>query len=207
MTTLVIGAAGSMGKRYCSILKSLKQPYVGLDKESSFETIVGTAKMCERIILCTQTDLHGRFLRKLIPLSIPILCEKPIVKDTFELEKILELTEKHSTHFTMMFQYGELIKYPHKKSGPSSYNYFRTGNDGLIWDCLQIIALANDTIELKNESPIWKCKINGTSLKSSDMDYAYLSFVQKWIKNQHHQNLSDLYGFHKKTEDIYNASK
>ncbi len=107
----------------------------------------------------------------------------------------------------MVFQYGELIKFPHLRKGrDTEYNYFRSGKDGLVWDCLQIIALANDEISLRNDSPIWRCKINGTTLDLSDMDYAYHSFIKKWTKNGIDQNLSDLFKFHKKTEAIFNDS-
>lgn len=204
--TLIIGANGSMGVRYQAILKSLKESFVTTDIQDGFNEIINFAKAknIKRIILCTPTETHGKFLRKLIPISKPILCEKPVVKDTYELDHLFDLVEKHNTHFTMMYQYSELVSL--RKIGPSFYNYFRTGKDGLIWDCLQIIGLANDTIDLKNDSPVWKCTINGTALKSSDMDYAYLTFVKKWLKNKQNQNLSELYRIHQKVEEIFNAS-
>jgi hypothetical protein len=195
-----------MGTRYRAIFDHLKLPYEGVDNESSVKEIVHKANDAGRIILALPTELHGQFLKKLIPLKKPILCEKPIVKSTGELETIFNLVEKCNTHFTMVFQYQELIPFPHRKKGPTEYNYFRSGKDGIIWDCLQIIALANEDISLKNESPVWKCTINGTTLKLSDMDYAYLSFVQKWVKNQHKQKLTDLFNIHKKTEGIVNAA-
>jgi hypothetical protein len=206
MKTLIIGSAGSMGQRYRAILEHLKQPFDGVDREHSSRDIIDRARVADRIIVAVPTDIHNSLLKRLIPLKKPILCEKPIVNSTVELKDIFNRLEKHNTHFTMMFQYSELVGYPHRRKGPTSYDYFRSGKDGLVWDCLQVIALANDTIELKNTSPVWKCTINGTKLDINAMDAAYLSFVNKWITNKHNQKLSDLMKFHKKTEDIFNAS-
>lgn len=206
MKTLLIGSQGSMGQRYSAILEHLKQPFEGVDRDHSSRDIIDRARDCGRIILAVPTEIHGSLLKRLIPLKKPILCEKPVVHSTAELQNIFGQLERYNTHFTMMFQYSELVGYPHRRKGHTEYNYFRSGKDGLVWDCLQIIALANDTIELKNTSPVWKCVINGTKLDLSTMDAAYLSFVNKWITNKHNQKLSDLMKFHKKTEDIFNAA-
>ena len=193
-----------MGVRYQAILKHLDEPYWCVDIGTSEANIINMAEKADRIIICTPTDTHFRFLSILLPIQKPILCEKPIVCSTKQVEEVLKIATLFKTHFSMMMQYAELIPYPHVKSGVSLYNYFRSGKDGLIWDCMQIIALANGSVELQNNSPIWKCIINGTELSSSDMDKAYLSFVRKWIEDKINQSHDDLLLFHRKTEELFN---
>lgn len=196
MSVLIIGHLGSMGKRYSAILKHLGVKHYGVDKDFTKRDIVKAADNFQRIILCTPTHTHISLLRDLIPLGKPILCEKPITTDLDQLEEVLELLNKYKTYFSMVMQYQELINY--SSSGQSSYDYFRTGNDGLIWDCFQIIALSKMTPSLNNMSPVWKCVINGQTLSISDMDNAYIGFVSKWLRDAVSQDPNYLYEIHER---------
>ncbi len=203
MATTLIGSNGSMGLRYQAILKHLNEPFYALDKEHSTDEIFKALDNSERVILCTPTETHYKLLKSIIPLQKPILCEKPITKSVKELEILFANVLKYNTHFTMMFQYSELVPLKQENFN-SSYNYFRTGKDGLIWDCLQIIGLAKGEIEILNDSPIWKCRINGKKLSLHDMDQAYVAFVNKWKNDFIDQNLTNLYNIHIKTERMAN---
>lgn len=199
--TLIIGALGSMGARYQAILGYLGLEFECVDKEDSEESIISKAQKSSEIIICTPTETHFSYLKKLIPLQIPILCEKPISKNLMEMEEILDYVEAFKTKFSMAFQYSELIP-KDQSSGRSYYNYFRSGRDGIVWDCLQIIALAKGDVVLLNESPIWKCMINGLELNLSDMDAAYVTFIEKWINGQIHQTTHELFKIHEKVERL-----
>jgi hypothetical protein len=63
------------------------------------------------------------------------------------------------------------------------YDYFKSGGDGVIWDCINIIGLADDDsdLHLANDSLIWKCKINNINLDISKMDTAYIWNVYDWL--------------------------
>lgn len=107
MATLIIGSKGSMGTRYLSILKSLDEDTWGVDIESPPEYIIKKAAEADRTIVCTPTEIHYQYLKQIIPLGKPILCEKPITKSTKEVEKILTESQRCKTPFTMTFQYSE----------------------------------------------------------------------------------------------------
>lgn len=198
--TLIIGSEGSMGKRYQAILRHLGEQFMCIDLNSTHSVEI---ENCDKFILCTPTNTHYKILKTLVPHEKPILCEKPVTKDLSELSNILAECKYHKTPFNMTFQYSELAKY--SDAGDSSYNYFRTGNDSLIWDCLQIIGLASGPLEIKNDSPVWKCRINGKDLSLADMDGAYVSFVKKWINGEINQNHDDLYKIHEKVEKMANG--
>jgi len=198
MSILVIGSEGSMGSRYRAILSSLGKPWLAIDKyDTSFDTVADhpKAKQAEGYIIATPTDTHKAYIEALSILGKPILCEKPVVKDMDELDELIQMLKDEKANFSMMSQYEELIDDTHR--GHTYYDYFRTGNDGLKWDCIQIIGLAKDEYSICNVSPFWKCQINGRRLDLGDMDHAYVSAVEKWLAKPG-QSLSKIRDMHEK---------
>ena len=195
---LLIGSKGSMGLRYSAIFNYLNIKFIGVDRETSLEKIAELSMNCDKILIATPTDTHFEILKYLIPLDKNILCEKPISKNIKEIETIIKLVNESKSKLNMVFQYGELV---HNSEGESIYDYYRSGNDGLNWDCLQIIALSNYFTTIRNKSPIWTCKINGLSLSIADMDRAYITFIKSWINGNLNQNLLWILECHKKVEE------
>jgi hypothetical protein len=180
MKVLIVGSEGSMGKRYQAILKSLEVPFLTADVHHSVEQIINLVKECSAIIIATPTNTHLHYLRLFSSLGKPILCEKPLSKDVSELLEIQNIVREKDVNLTMVMQYKMLID--PDGTGPSYYDYFRHGNDGLAWDCIQILSLAKGKVSLKEDSPIWHCMINGKKLNLSDMDKAYIDFIRFWLK-------------------------
>ena len=196
----LIGSEGSMGKRYQAVLAYLKIPFVALDKTKDKEKDIDkAAKDSDKILLATPTDTHVELLRKYLPLKKPILCEKPVTKD---LEALIDLhaeCARNGWSYQMVMQYKEIEELPLKTPGRwSYYNYYRHGNDGLTWDCMQIVGLAQGPVWLKEESPIWECTINGKSLNISEMDKAYVSMIRKWSAGSLEQSMDEILHIHKK---------
>lgn len=202
-TVLLIGSEGSMGIRYQHILAELKVLCLAVDRQNPIKQIqyLAHSPLIDAIIIATPTETHEFFLDMFYTAKKPILCEKPITKDSKALEKILALYKKHKTPLTMTMQYTELID--KKSKGETYYDYFRTGKDGLYWDTMQIIALAKSSFKVSCRSPIWKCQINGKKLSLSNMDAAYLSFVKKWLAGEIKQDYKFLVKIHKKVEKCH----
>jgi len=203
---LLLGSEGSMGKRYSAILNFLNIKFTPYDIRTNPK--VPSFKKFTHIMICTPTDTHFSILEKLIPLNKIILCEKPISKSITELLAIRDLLLKSESKLTMMMQYQKMIPLETRENynikSHSHYDYYKTGNDSLAWDCLQIIALARDGIHLGNTSPIWTCIINGKKLELSDMDLAYVRFLESWIKGNEKQNISDIIEHHRKVKRLIN---
>lgn len=170
-----------MGKRYQAILKYQDVPFECLDLDN-LEDGPALLSKAEKIIIATPTDTHLNLISMVAPYKVPVLCEKPITKSRDELLHLEQIAKTHSLNLTMMMQYSEL---PGFAFGPQSYyNYFRHGNDGLIWDCMQIIVLhkgRHEDLVLHEKSPVWECKINGRWVDLREMDLAYIDFVSKWL--------------------------
>lgn len=175
----IVGANGSMGKRYQAILKFLGKPFIALDVENRLVQVREIVEKCEGVIIATPTNTHYTIVSALCDLRKPMLCEKPIVKNLKDLDSLFDRVKSYKAPFKMMCQYKLLTD--KSRIGPSSYNYFKTGNDGLAWDCMQVIGLARSGVSVANDSPIWSCKINGKLLDIKHMDAAYIGFVQDWF--------------------------
>lgn len=193
-----------MGKRYQAILKHLKKDFKCFDIDSTHYEIVDWCENSEGIILATPTETHVDYLLLLEKCKKPVLCEKPLSMYKSDLEEIKWACQR-GLNLTMQMQY----KYFDNKecNGPSEYNYFRHGNDGLSWDCLQIIGLARGEVSLKEDSPKWICKLNGLDLDLSQMDDAYIWSVKNWLEKPG-DDINSLLEIHQKVakyEEEYGA--
>lgn len=205
MSVLLIGSDGAQGKRYQSILKLLKRAAICVDakRPDSFSLIDENMGAISHIIVATPTQCHPDDIRKYARYQRPVLVEKPVTKDMRELtslrDDLLELRAKVS----MVLQYrqmGFLQNAPQKRE--SYYDYFRHGNDGLIWDCFQPIAFACGKITVSEESPIWRCKINGMTLDISKMDTAYVTEVMEFLAGLNQKPFSEIVDMHHKVAEF-----
>lgn len=205
----LVGSEGSMGKRYQAIFNYLNVPYVALDRlKQTADEIDKEVEEADRILIATPTPTHTELLRKYLPLKKPILCEKPVSKNIDELIELHAWCARSGYSYQMVMQYKELLDEEALNANdlPSYYNYFRTGKDGLIWDCMQIIALARSAVAVIDASPIWTCMINGKLLRFSDMDAAYLLVITQWLANSLTQTMDDILHIHQKVVDYYESN-
>lgn len=175
MKIFIFGCKGNMAKRYAAILEHLGHSWCGEDLDYS----EGLLSDCDAVIVATPTDTHVKVLRQILDCGKPILCEKPITKDLKELRQLMADCVLAGTKLQMVSQYDHLVDWEGR--GPSYYDYFKTGPDGMPWDCLQIIWLAKGEVEIGNKSPVWICKINGMPLDLNDMDGAYVDEIKAWL--------------------------
>lgn len=197
MSILIIGSEGSMGKRYQAILRFLGKDFKCVDQLHAPSYVDTLANKSTGVIIATPTKTHLEIIRRLAQSARPILCEKPLVKTEEELSDLMAEVKSNKIQLRMMMQY-QMIASP--ANGETSYDYFRHGSDGLIWDCMQIISLARGKITLAESSPIWKCTINGKELSLSQMDMAYIEYLKLWFEKPA-QDVSYLQQIHQKTID------
>ena len=177
MRVYIFGCNGGMGRRYRAILEHLGHEWMGEDLSQDRK---GSVDDADAVIVATPTPTHGQVLDRLLSCGKPILCEKPIMTDMEALRALLADAVISGTRLQMVSQYDYLID--PKSTGPSWYRYFKTGPDGLPWDCLQIIALAKDGCEVSDKSPVWDCGINGKRLDLRLMDQAYVAMIRDWLQ-------------------------
>jgi len=194
----IVGHLGNMGTRYCRIVEHLGHEWIGADVGSDPRTLAFTA---DALIVASPTAYHVDHIRALKDYSLPILCEKPVTKDLDELEELLADLKKAGTRLKVVNQYAEL-SFPKDGKGLTAYDYFKTGGDGLYWDCISLIGLANGAVELRNKSPIWHAQINGEPLSISDMDAAYVRMVSRWLRDPTATDYDAIHRTHKRVYDL-----
>jgi len=178
----VIGNKGNMGRRYEAILKYLQIPYVGYDTGDLRALKNEITMMADQFIIATPTHTHEGVIDSLNALrtNVEFLCEKPITTDN--IEAVYKNCEAWGNRLYCVNQYEFItLTMLHGGEENSFYDYFSSGKDGLYWDCFQIFAMAKADVIVKNESPIWKCTINGEPISIARMDMAYIEMIQDFV--------------------------
>lgn len=177
MKVYLFGYNGNMARRYRAILDFLGHEHGGEDVDG----VHGFPhKDADALIVATPTYTHCDLLQHLRRCGKPILCEKPLSTFPAQLEACLTELKEAGTRLSMVSQYDYLID--PKAEGETIYDYYRSGADGLFWDCINIVKHAKGPITLRNKSPFWKCMVNGQILNIEDMDYAYIDMMEDWLK-------------------------
>ena len=187
-SVVLVGANGSMGRRYQAILKHLGILVRCVDTPGSISKSVrwwldgardgSTDPDADAVILASPTDTHAAYIRDLALLGKPILCEKPLSRDLAEVDELLRAPGP----LDMMTQYA-LLDGEHTGNAETVYDFYHTGSDGLAWDCMQLIGLARGPLSITAESPVWRCLLNGRVLSLDDVGRAYVDYVQRWLEH------------------------
>ena len=175
----VIGAKGNMGRRYMAILDHLGVEAVGVDDG---DHVISSG--ITHYIIATPTYTHTGVLEHLEAgwTNCPILCEKPVSKYPAALNRVLRMAIGRRIY--MVNQYAYYSDQLPQKSGITCYDYYNSGKDGILWDCIQIIHLARGEITtLTNKSPVWRCVINGTELNREAIDLCYVKMIRDFISD------------------------
>lgn len=195
MSLVLLGAKGSMGRRYLAILRHLGVPCHAVDRdEFTLEAVAAMLRSSEGAIIATPTDTHLALCALVAAEApgVPILCEKPLsCRSPVEVEAILSLPSP----VTMMCQY---VLLDDGGDGPTLYDYYDSGKDGLLWDAIQLVGLARGPIDLRTDSPIWRCELNGRRLALEQVHQAYVDFVAGWLKGERGQAAAWLTEVHRR---------
>lgn len=202
MKVLVLGCMGNMGRRYTAILDHLGVEHEGIDILSSHMP----AKLdFTHVIIATPTDTHLEMLSAYSTTGLKILCEKPLSTDRFDaLESTLLTCTTNDTEVYMVNNYEYLTDriYDDDLHDSTKYNYYNSGKDGLIWDCIQLFRLRKHSIRLEAKDPVWHVAINGSHLCREDVDESYFLMIQDFVKDKMPmQSYKELVDLHKEVSE------
>ena len=185
-----------MATRYKAILKFYGHDWAGDDLDGW--TGAFTAKDADRILIATPTEQHFSDILKYRHFGKPILCEKPISTDMSLIECLEEVVGLEAP-FEMVDQYRYLFDL--EATGPTRYDYFRHGKDGLYWDCINIIKHAKADVHLNDQSPHWLCTINGHRLRLGSMDWGYSGMILDWL-DRAGNDVPGIIAAHRKVDEL-----
>lgn len=181
MKVFIYGLQGNMGRRYKTILEYQGHQVGGVDRGGTEGFSPGDA---DQIIVATPTGTHAELLKAALAYRKPVLCEKPLSTNRGDLYDSVAAYEREGVALQMVSQYDELVE--PSSDGPTLYDYFKSGPDGLHWDCMNVVWHARGDVVLRNKSPFWTCLINGQQLDLRLMDYAYYAMLLQWTAEPKH---------------------
>lgn len=186
-TICIIGGLGSIGSRYACILKYFKIPYVIKD----IHTPDINLHDYDKFIIATPTPTHIELLN--ILQGKTILCEKPISKDPLIIPNVKNVYTVCNYNYIVQ----NLSLMP-----PFSieYDYYRTGKDGILWDCCQLIYLDPEA-KISTQSPKWNLTINGEMISYRELEESYILMLLDFAYNRY-ENLWTLEDGRKMTEAV-----
>jgi len=157
MKVLVIGGNGSIGKRYCAILRYLKVNYEIYEIN---DVLANSAPPeADRWLIASPTSTHFEYCMEAIKRRKPFLCEKPLSKSLDQCREIRDAAQAADVDGRVVCNYK--IAFEINFGGtvfegalPYKYEYFNTGKDGVFWDLCQLIYM-NPNLLIDTDSPTW----------------------------------------------------
>jgi len=170
----LFGGNGSIGSRYAAILRHMDVDYKVIEIDDDLPEFAQTTKC----IIATPTDTHVDIINQ-IPDSIPILCEKPIDRNPNKIPKRKNCYMVNNYYHVMKIK-GILPPYS------VWYNYYKTGKDGLLWDCCQLVYL-DEEARIETKSPRWNLSVNREWIKYRDLEESYVRMVSDFLNDKFHK--------------------
>lgn len=182
----LLGAKGNMGRRYSAILNAMNLEYDAVD-------IGDRVGKYDYAIIATPTLSHVQCMMDVLAQNenCHILCEKPLTTNMDELKRFfasdykerlrnLKMVNNYDYAYTSAVSDSQFIN----PTGLTKYDYYNTGNDGLLWDCIQLIKMAKGEITLSKKSYYWSVCINGWSIDRRTIDHSYAHMIKEFIGGQ-----------------------
>lgn len=168
----LFGGMGSIGTRYRAIMDYYGIAYTIFDP--AYEKTDWSVPI-EKAIIATPTDTHIETLKR-IPDGVPVLCEKPVSKSLEEIplrkETWVVSNYKYVLHICGIGRPRRIW-----------YDFYRTGSDGILWDCCQLIYLhPGSRVEAK--SPRWNLNIDGVWIKYRDVEESYCRMIKDFASGK-----------------------
>jgi hypothetical protein len=104
-------------------------------------------------------------------------------------------------NLTMVYQYKYAYKEDRRK-GPSLYSHYNHGQDGIVWDCIQLVGLAKSKILLTDHLPTWTMEVNGNEVSRAEVDNSYVVFINEWLNGREKQLPCTILDAHLKAEQL-----
>ena len=205
MPICIVGSEGNMGRRYAAVLKHLNIFSIGIDVDTSEKDIQLKSELADGFIIATPSMCHEGHAEYFSRFNKPMLIEKPLCIG------IPEISIKNTNLINMVCNYRYMAPWDYYRDDDSTYyNYFNSGKDSLVFNCIQIIGLAKGAIRLDSSSAIWKCKINNHTYNIAGLDHSYIAMVKAWLNKEIICSYEEAQQWHHKAlefENTYAASE
>lgn len=200
---LVIGALGSIGRRYVKILENLGCEVFSADINDGYAISMASfnAHSIMRVIVASPTDTHLKYMEILEDTNAHVLIEKPVLMTK---EQYVCLSDRVKSKTRMVSNWLWLPSvFPIPGMNVIYYNYFDQGKEKYEFNMAQPIYLGKKQSVFKNDSTVFRCSINSYQVFTEDVQRSYISMIEEWIKEPEENRLWTLEDSYKMTEKIW----
>lgn len=185
----IVGSEGSMGRRFYTILKYLKEDLI-IRTDPSYEGANKTCGYMDTVIVATPTDTHFEVVWDLLGRHgmRRILCEKPVCKNPEHILALIDRARFYGVDVRMCCNWKYAINLALTRAQKIAvegemeieYNYYDSGKDGFFWDCIQLIHLAG-RFKYDRTRPAFEAKVNGIDVTLEHIHASYVLMVSEWL--------------------------
>ena len=148
MGITIIGAEGSMGRRYSAIVKYLGHKFRAIELDDQIP------EKCDRVIIATPTVTHHHIVTECIRSGANhILVEKPLFQDLNEYD----FKPEFPCDIRMVCNYAFIDATYSVFEPPTYYDNYYAGKEEPWSNFIQLAGLARGSLVVKEDSPLWKC--------------------------------------------------
>ena len=193
MRILVIGSRGNMGRRYCAIIKWLG--YEVIEKDIGVNEASNVFDLSfDKAIIATPTNLHMEYCIDIGIRDRPFLCEKPVSK----LLSDMKLLKTYSSGYMVN---NWLYACEHHRINNIEYNFYNTGKDGILWDLIQPIYIARNSVTINPAHPIFEVWADNQRITLDAICESYVDMVSDFVEGVY-ENLWTMEDAYKATEKV-----
>ncbi len=177
MKILVEGGLGSIGRRYCAVLKYLgHQPLISDPRCSKDDP---RDLNFEKVIIAVPTSKHFGLCKFFIEKGHTFLCEKPLSRDLKECEELVKYGHGFVVN-NLAFVARKYHRLTKDEKLRIHWNYYNHGKDTLEWDLSQIIYL-DPLATLHTTSPVWRMSVNDVECRYRDVEESYIEMIEAFV--------------------------
>ena len=210
MKIMLVGALGSIGRRYAHILHRIKGidlvaldpafdakhrnadwfterniPTLSPNKGQDYVWPKRDEYKPDKVLIASPTNTHDEWCRKCIEHKTAFMCEKPLTKDLDSCVSLAIAADSTGTPAHVVCNYKFALQGTTRSYyDPISYNYYSTGNDGALWDCAQLLYF-NPDMKIQTDSPIWTLEVEHRrrtqNLPYRKLEMGYIEMIEDWL--------------------------
>jgi hypothetical protein len=177
---LIVGSEGSIGRRYKAVVTHCDALYIPCDKRNN--TTHNIESDFDMAIVASPTDMHAYHVTRLLKKQKPILCEKPLGADMYDVRQILG--EPGAKDLVYVVDNWSWMIGSSETNNRIIYKNFFTGSENIAYNLAQPIYLSSTSrFKFNLNYPYFEAIVNDKVYTTHDVDRSYVKMIHHWLRS------------------------